>query len=40
MIIEHSSAPGKKEEKPAQYEVSKNHQIKITAPLIQFLWIS
>lgn len=40
MDVQHNLAPGKKkEEKPAQSEVSKNHQIIITAPVVTFLWI-
>lgn len=40
MDVQHNLAPvKKKEEKPAQSEVSKNHQIIITAPVVTFLWI-
>lgn len=34
MVVQYKLAPGKKEEKPAQYEVSKNHQIIIATPVI------
>lgn len=34
MVVQRNLAPEKKEENPAQYEVSKNHQIIITAPVL------
>lgn len=40
MDVQHNLAPGRKEEESAQFEVSKNHQIIITAPVVTFLWIS
>lgn len=33
MVVQHNLAPGKKEDKP-EYEVSKNHQIIITAAVV------
>lgn len=36
MVVQHNLAPGKKEEKPVQYEFSKDHnyQVIITAPVV------